>query len=61
MAKINIPFYNTDYSIDEQSLASATSKLQSHLSTVMNGSGATITLNGVVYSLFSSLWILTLT
>lgn len=39
MAKIKIPFNNTDYSIDESALASAKDSLKTHLSTVMNGSG----------------------
>ena len=54
MAKINIPFDNTNYLIDESSLASATSKLKSHLSTVMNGSGATIRLGDVTYNVDSA-------
>jgi hypothetical protein len=49
MAKTNISFNNNNYSIDESSLSSATAALKSHLSTVMNGTGATITLDGTSY------------
>ena len=54
MAKINIPFNNSNYNIDESSLASASSALKSHLSTVMNGSGATINLDGTTYNIDST-------
>lgn len=54
MAKYNISFNNKDYSIDESSLSSATAALKSHLSTVMNGSGATINLGGTAYSIDSA-------
>ena len=53
MAKTNIIFNNTEYSIDQSSLAPAASELKSHLSTSMNGSGATITLDGTVYNVDS--------
>lgn len=54
MSKINISFNNKDYSVDESALSVATSELKSHLSTVMNGSGATINLNGSSYSIDST-------
>ena len=54
MSKLNISFNNTNYAIDESSLVSATTNLQSHLSTVMNGTGATIDLGGVSYSVDSA-------
>lgn len=54
MAKININFDNTDYSIDESLLSDALTTLKSHLSTTMNGSGATISLDGVDYSVDST-------
>lgn len=54
MAKINIDFNNETYEIDESALAKAAASLSSHLSTVMNGSGATINLNGVTYNVDSS-------
>lgn len=54
MAKINIPFDNTNYPIDESSLSSASAALQSHLSTVMNGTGAAITLGGTTYNIDSA-------
>lgn len=50
MAKFNIPFDGVDYLVDESALAAATAVLQSHFSTVMNGSGETITLNGTSYN-----------
>lgn len=54
MAKTNIKFNNTNFLIDDSSLATATAELQSHLSTVMNGSGATINLGGVSYNIDSA-------
>lgn len=54
MAKINIPFDNTNYSIEESAFASASAALKSHLSTVMNGSGATITIDGTSYNVDST-------
>jgi hypothetical protein len=50
MAKINILFDGTDYPVDDSLLEPATTALKSHLSTVMNGSGATIQLGGVSYN-----------
>lgn len=50
MAKINIYFNNTDFQIDESALAPATANLESHLSTVMSGTGATISLGGTTYN-----------
>ena len=54
MAKINISFDGTDYSIDEANLESATAELKTHLSSVMNGSGATINFDGTAYSVDST-------
>ena len=54
MAKINIPFNNTNYSIDESTLSTAYADLKSHLSTVMNGTGTTINLDGIAYSIDSA-------
>lgn len=54
MAKTNISFNNKNYSIDEASLSTATAALQSHLSTVMNGTGAVINLGGVSYNVDSA-------
>lgn len=54
MAKININFNDKNYQIDEDSLSAATTALTSHLSTVMNGSGATINLGGTVYNIDSA-------
>lgn len=54
MAKINIPFNNVTYSIEESALADATAALKSHLQTVMNGSGATVTLGGISYNVDST-------
>lgn len=54
MAKINIPFYGKDYSIDESTLASVSTNLQLHLSTNMNGNGAVINLGGTAYSIDSA-------
>lgn len=54
MAKININFNNKTYEIEESSFASAAAELQSHLSTTMSGSGATINFGGVGYSVDST-------
>ena len=49
MAKINIPFNDKEYSVDESVLSAATAELKTHLSTVMNGTGSVINLGGVPY------------
>ena len=54
MAKINILFGNTNYSIEESALAAAAAQLKSHLSTEMNGSGAVINLGGTSYNIDSA-------
>lgn len=54
MAKTNIYFNDKNYSIDESSLSSATSALKQHLSTVMNGTGATINFGGTAYNIDST-------
>lgn len=54
MSKINISFNNKNYSIDEQALSTSTAALKSHLSTVMNGTGATINFGGDVYGVDST-------
>lgn len=54
MAKINIIFNDKNYSIDESSFAAASARLQQHLSTVMNGSGAVINLGGTSYNIDST-------
>lgn len=50
MAKFNISFNGNSYSIDESALSSASTELQSHLSTIMNGTGATIKIDGTTYN-----------
>lgn len=54
MAKVNIFFNGISYSVDESVLADATAALQSHLLTVMNGTGATINLGGNSYNVDST-------
>ena len=54
MAITNINFNDKTYSVDESSLSSATAELQSHLSTTMRGSGATINLGGTTYNVDSA-------
>lgn len=54
MAKTNIVFNDKNYSIDESSLSSASDALRSHLSAVMNGSGATISFGGTTYNIDSA-------
>ena len=54
MANINITFNNKEYLIDESSFSAANAALKSHFSTVMNGSGATINLDGAAYNIDST-------
>lgn len=54
MAKINIPFNGAEYNIDESALSTATAELKTHLSTVMNGTGAIINLGGTSYNVDST-------
>ena len=54
MAKIDINFNNTSYTIDESALQIATDAIKSHLSTVMNGSGSVINFGGISYNVDSS-------
>lgn len=54
MSKLNISFNDKSFSIDESALADAKSELKQHLSTALNGTGATIELDGVVYSVDAS-------
>ena len=51
MSKLNIIFNNTNYSIDESAISTATADLRTHLSTVMNGTGATIEFGGTTYNI----------
>lgn len=51
MARVNIVLNNKNYSIDESALSAASAALKSHLSTVMNGTGATINLDGTSYGI----------
>lgn len=52
MAKIK--FNNKEYPIPESTLAPATAELKSHISTIMNGEGATITIDGTSYNIDST-------
>lgn len=52
--KTTISFNNKEYSIDTAALSPATSALKSHLSTVMNGTGAVINLGGTAYNVDSA-------
>lgn len=54
MAKYNISFNNTNYSVDEAALSTATAELRTHLSTTMSGSGAVINLGGTAYNVDSA-------
>lgn len=54
MAKINIVFNDTNYSIDESSFAAASAKLKDHLSTSMSGSGSVINFGGISYNIDST-------
>lgn len=50
----NIKFNDKNYFIDEAALSAASTELKSHLSTVMNGTGATINFDGVAYGIDST-------
>ena len=50
---INIKFNNADYTVEESAIAGAKSLLKTHLTTVMNGSGASVKFDGTNYSLSS--------
>ena len=54
MEKINIIFDDKNYSIDSSYLETASSALQSHLSTTMSGSGAAVNFGGNVYNIDSA-------
>lgn len=54
MAKINISFNNKKYQIDEASLQTAITTFRHHLSTAMNGTGATINFNDESFSIDSA-------
>ena len=54
MSKVKFSFNGTDYSIDESVLSQTKTDLKNHLSTTMNGSGATINFDGVAYSIDST-------
>ena len=50
----NIIFNNKNYSVDDSFLSTHSADLKSHLSTVMNGTGAVINLGGTAYSVDSA-------
>lgn len=54
MAKLNIKFNDKNYEVDGSTLSTATSALRTHLSTVMNGTGATINFAGAPYNIDSA-------
>lgn len=54
MAKINILFNDKEYQVDESALSTTSDALKSHLSTIMNGSGAIINLGGTAYNIDST-------
>ena len=51
MAKINIPFNNKEYSIEESAMAVAANALKTYFTTTMRGTGAKVFLNGVGYDI----------
>ena len=53
MAKFNISFNGADYTVDKSALFPTINSLKEHLSTVMNGTGATINFGGTSYSVDS--------
>lgn len=54
MSKLNIEFNGASFVIDESALESASADIKSHLSSVMNGAGATINFGGVDYNVDST-------
>lgn len=53
MANINISFNDKFYNIDESFVSKASADLRAHLSTIMNGTGATINFGGTPYNIDS--------
>lgn len=53
MAKINIVFNNRKYSVDTSNIFEAKNNLQTHLSSVINGSGASVNFDGCIYNIDS--------
>ena len=54
MAKINISFNGTTFSINEQAYISTVAELQQHFLSTMNGAGAAINFGGIAYSVDST-------
>ena len=54
MSKINISLNGSTFELDESVLASASTDIKSHLSSVMNGEGAVIKFDGVDYNVDST-------
>lgn len=54
MAKTNISFNDKNYQVDDASLSEAIAELRQHFSTVMNGTGAKIVLDGTAYDIDST-------
>ena len=54
MSKLNIEFNGASFGIDESILESASADLKAYLSSVMNGTGATINFGGVDYGVDST-------
>lgn len=50
MAKINISFYDVNYSIEESSLAKAVDEFHNHLYSNMRGFGSVINFGGTAYN-----------
>lgn len=54
MSKLNIDFNGVRYEIDEETLAATKAKLETHLSSVMNGSGSVIKIGDLSYNIDST-------
>ena len=54
MSKLKIDFNGVEYYIDESTFASAKAELETHLSSVMNGSGSVIKLGDLSYNIDST-------
>ena len=54
MAKINIYFNEKTYSIEESNISSIKNELKTYLTTVLNGTGAEVEIDGVIYNIDST-------
>lgn len=54
MSQINIKFNGTDYEVSKSALSAAGSKIKQHLTSVINGEGASVDFGGTAYNVDST-------